>query len=110
MQAKTLIAVGVAALLAGPLALAQTTSGGTGPAGDQRNADDRTPTKADEEKSATGRSTAPKAKTAKRGSKRDAERISRNDRGTTADSSPNMARSPRTPGNPPKPGSSPEPQ
>ena len=110
MQAKTLIAVAVASLLAGPLALAQTTSGGTGPTGDQRSADDRTPPKADQEKSVTGRSTGPKAKTSKRSSKRDAERISRNDRGTTPDSSPNMERNPRTPGNPPKQGGSPEPQ
>ncbi|HEY6864032.1 MAG TPA: hypothetical protein VI319_09035 [Burkholderiales bacterium] len=108
MQAKTLIAVLVAGLFAAPIAFAQT--GGTGPSGmDQRSADEQTPPKADQEKSTTGRSTAPKAKTSKRSSKRDHERLSRNDRGTAADT-PNMARSPRTSGNPPKQGSSPEPQ
>jgi Ni/Co efflux regulator RcnB len=114
MQAKTLIAALVAGVFAAPVAFAQT--GGTGPSGmDQRSADEQTPPKADQEKSTTGRSTAPKAKTSKRSSKRDHERLSRNDRGTTADSgtaadTPNMARGPRTPGNPPKQGSSPEPQ
>jgi hypothetical protein len=56
---KTLIAVAVAGLLAAPLALAQSTSStgpGAGPANmDKRSADEQTPPKSDQEKSATGK-------------------------------------------------------
>jgi EF hand domain-containing protein len=55
MRSKTLIAVAAASLLAAPLALAQYGSSGTGPAQmDKRSADERTPPKSDQDKSASG--------------------------------------------------------
>jgi hypothetical protein len=56
IRTKTCIALAVAGLLAAPLTYAQYSSSGTGPAQmDKRSADDQTPTKEDQEKSATGK-------------------------------------------------------
>jgi hypothetical protein len=55
IRTKTLIAAAVAGLLAAPMALAQYSSGGTGPTQmDKRSADEQTPPKSDQEKSASG--------------------------------------------------------
>jgi len=58
IRTKTFIAVAVAGLLAAPVALAQysSTGPGTGPANmDKRSADEQTPPKSDQEKSASGK-------------------------------------------------------
>lgn len=125
MQSRTLIALAAAGLLASPLALAQydkdrsVSSDAPGAAAVPHNPN--ATGKANEEKgtpppagasarnhetaSATTDNASPKHKR----SKRNAERLSRNDSGST-EASPNMPRNPRSSGNPPKQGGSPEPQ
>jgi hypothetical protein len=110
MRSKTLIAAAVASLLAAPLALAQydkdRSVSSDAPGSAAAPANPNVTGKANEDKGSP-----PPAAAKHRRSKRDAERISRNDRGSYGtEASPNMPRNPRTAGDPPKPGSSPEPQ